>query len=48
MKKSLLTRCATLYLIDGFPIRKFARAHFSHVFKGEVAYGYCAAKKERY
>ncbi len=26
----------------------FARAHFSHIFKGDAAYGYCATKKERY
>ena len=40
----------TLHIIDGLPIPicKFARAHFSHIFKGEVAYGYCATKKERY
>jgi len=39
-----------LHLIDGLPIPvcKFARAHFSRIFKGEAAYGYCAAKKERY
>jgi hypothetical protein len=40
----------TLHIIDGLPILicKFARAHFSHIFKGEAAYGYCATKKERY
>lgn len=40
----------SLHLIDGLPIPvcKFARAHFSQVFKGNAAYGYCAAKKERY
>ena len=40
----------TLHIIDGLPIPicKFARAHFSHIFKGEAAYGYCATKKERY
>jgi len=39
-----------LHLIDGLPIPvcKFARAHFSQVFKGEVAFGYCATKQERY
>jgi Transposase DDE domain len=39
-----------LHIIDGLPIPicKFARAHFSHIFKGEAAYGYCATKKERY
>jgi hypothetical protein len=31
----------TLHLIDGLPIPvcKFARAHFSHIFKGDAAYG---------
>ena len=39
-----------LHLIDGLPIPvcKFARAHFSQVFKGEATYGYCATKQERY
>jgi hypothetical protein len=39
-----------LHMVDGLPIPicKFARAHFSKIFKGEVAYGYCATKKERY
>lgn len=39
-----------LHLIDGLPIPvcKFARAHFSQIFKGEAAYGYCAAKQERF
>lgn len=40
----------SLHMVDGLPIPvcKFARAHFSHSFKGEAAYGYCATKKERY
>jgi Transposase DDE domain len=40
----------SLPLIDGLPIPvcKFARAHFSKVFKGIAAYSYCAAKKETY
>lgn len=40
----------TLHIIDGLPIPicKFARANFSHIFKGEAAYGYCASKKEHY
>lgn len=40
----------SLHLIDRFPmpVCKFARAHFSHIFKGDAAYGYCATKKERY
>lgn len=40
----------SLHIIDGLPmpVCKFARAHFSHIFKGEAAYGYCATKKERY
>lgn len=39
-----------LHIIDGLPmpVCKFARAHFSRVFKGEVAYGYCATKQEKY
>ena len=40
----------TLHSIDGLPIPvcKFARAHFSQIFKGDAAYGYCATKKEHY
>jgi len=40
----------SLHLIDGLPIPvcKFARAHFSKIFKGDAAYGYCATKKEHY
>jgi hypothetical protein len=40
----------SLHLTDGLPIPvcKFARANFSRIFKGEAAYGYCAAKKEIY
>jgi hypothetical protein len=40
----------SLHIIDGLPmpVCKFARAHFSKTFKGEAAYGYCAAKKESY
>jgi len=39
-----------LHVVDGLPmpVCKFARAYFSRVFKGKAAYGYCAAKKERY
>ncbi len=39
-----------LHAIDSLPIPvcKFARAHFSKIFKGCAAYGYCATKKERY
>lgn len=39
-----------LHIIDGLPIPicKFARAHFSQIFKGDASYGYCASKKERY
>lgn len=39
-----------LHIIDGLPMPscKFARAHFSRVFKGEASYGYCATKKEKY
>jgi hypothetical protein len=40
----------SLHLIDGFPmpVCEFARAYFSKVFDGSVAYGYCAAKKKHY
>jgi DDE family transposase len=40
----------SLHLIDGFPmpVCKFARAYFSQVFKGDVSYGYCATKREKY
>lgn len=40
----------SLHLIDGLPIPvcKFARAHFSKIFKGDAAYGYCATKQETY
>ncbi len=30
------------------PVCQFARACFSKVFKGDTAYGYCAAKKQTY
>jgi len=47
------TLCAfgdSLHIVDGFPIPvcKFARAHFSQIFKGQATYGYCATKKEHY
>jgi len=47
------TLCAfgdSLHIVDGLPIPvcKFARAHFSQIFKGEATYGYCATKKEHY
>lgn len=40
----------SLHLIDGLPmpVCKFARAYFSRFCQGDAAYGYCAAKKERY
>jgi hypothetical protein len=39
-----------LHIIDGLPIPvcKFARAHFSSIFKGDAAYGYCASKREHF
>jgi hypothetical protein len=39
-----------LHIMDGLPmpVCKFARAHFSRIFKGTAAYGYCATKQERY
>ena len=38
------------HISDGFPmpVCKFARARYSHVFKGDANYGYCASKKETY
>jgi len=40
----------TLHMADGFPIPicHFKRAHFSPLFSGEAAYGYCASKGETY
>ena len=40
----------TLHIMDGLPmpVCKFARAHFSRIFKGTATYGYCATKQERY
>ena len=39
-----------LHMADGFPlpIFKFKRSHFSRIFKGVAAYGYCASKAETY
>jgi len=39
-----------VHISDGFPIPvcKFARAHYSRIFKGDASYGYCATKKETY
>jgi hypothetical protein len=39
-----------LHIIDGLPIPvcKCARAHFSRIFKGDAAYGYCASKQEHF
>ena len=39
-----------LRIIDGFPmpICNFRRAHFSKIFKGRCAYGYCASKNQNY
>lgn len=46
------TRALTdkLHMADGFPmpVCHFKRAGFSRVFKGSVAYGYCASKSETY
>lgn len=40
----------SIHLVDGFPmpVCKITRAAGSHCFKGEAAYGYCAAKDEKY
>jgi hypothetical protein len=50
LAKALGAFSDSLHLIDGLPmpICKFARAYSNRTFKGEAAYGYCAAKKERY
>jgi hypothetical protein len=39
-----------VHLVDGLPmpICKIACAYGSQCFKGEAAYGYCAAKDEKY
>jgi len=39
-----------VHLVDGFPmpVCKITRSHRSSCFKGEAAYGYCAAKDEKY
>lgn len=48
--KSLNAFSDSLHIIDGLPmpVCKFARAHFSRIFKGDADYGYCASKKETY
>jgi hypothetical protein len=40
----------SIHITDGFPVPvcNFKRAHFSKIFKGEAAYGYCAAKGQTY
>ncbi len=39
-----------VHLVDGFPmpVCKITRAYGSHCFKGKAAYGYCAAKDEKF
>lgn len=39
-----------VHLVDGFPVPvcHFRRAHFSKVFRGEAAFGFCASKSETY
>jgi Transposase DDE domain len=39
-----------VHLVDGFPVPvcHFRRAHFSKVFRGEAAFGFCASKGETY
>lgn len=39
-----------MHLVDGLPIPvcRFTRASRSRIFRGEAAYGYCAAKDEIY
>lgn len=43
-------REASLFVADGFPLPAcgFSRAHFSKLFKGEAAFGHCAAKKQTF
>lgn len=54
LQESLATKLGAfndiLHMIDGLPMPtcKFARAHFSRIFKEHAAYGYCASKKEKY
>lgn len=47
---SLGTAHSKCHVVDGFPmpVCHFARAHFSQVFCGEAAYGYCASKKQTF
>jgi IS5 family transposase len=42
--------CDQLHMCDGLPmpVCHFKRAHFSRIFRGEAAYGYCASKEEKY
>ena len=46
----LSAKSDVLHITDGFPIpvAHFKRAYFSRVFKGQAAYGFCAAKSEKY
>lgn len=48
--KDLLAFDDDIHLFDGFPLPvcHFKRAGFSRNFRGDAAYGYCAAKDERY
>jgi len=46
----LSAKSDSVHITDGFPVPVcgFKRAHFSKVFKGDAAYGHCAAKGETY
>lgn len=48
--KQLHAENDSLHIADGFPLPlcKFKRSHFSLIFKGIAAYGYCASKAETY
>jgi hypothetical protein len=48
--KQLNAENDSLHMADGFPLPvcKFKRAHFSRIFEGFAAYGYCASKAETY
>lgn len=48
--KTLETKRDPLHFCDGFPLPvcHFRRAHFSHIFKAETSFGFCASKNETY
>jgi len=46
----LHTSAQAVHLVDGFPVPvcHFRRAHFSKIFRGDAAFGYCASKGQTY